>query len=241
VNQTCKFCGREAKLIEAHVIPRSFFRLDPSDRLPARLATNVEGRHAQNIPKGIYDRELLCLPCERQFSEWDDYGAELFVRGWSSIDTLVAGTEHVGYGLPSYDYDKLKLFFLSVLWRAHASAHTMFAKIDLGVREIALKQSLIDRNAGDLQHFGVVLEAFDDENVGMLNPETERIEGLRFVRMYLGHIIVFVKVDSQPFNDSLDHVAMGPGKPLALLKKAFRGSRERNAMLKLVKNSGPQK
>ena len=36
----CKLCGEDRKLIEAHVIPKSFHRLDPHDPTPARLATS---------------------------------------------------------------------------------------------------------------------------------------------------------------------------------------------------------
>jgi len=85
-----------------------------------------------------------------------------------------------------------------------------------------------------MHHFGVVLQAFDDENVGMLNPQPERLLGLRFIRFYLSHITIFFKVDSQPFADPLDHIALCPGRPLALLQKSFVGSKERRVMQKLV-------
>src|ERR1035438_10070720 len=114
----CKLCGQDRKLIEAHIIPKSFFRLDPSDKKPARLGTNVSGRYAQNIPKGVYDNGIVCEPCERVFSPWDDYAADLFINNWKAIQPLNAGSEQVGYGLPEYEYLKLKLFFMSVLWPA---------------------------------------------------------------------------------------------------------------------------
>jgi hypothetical protein len=230
----CKLCGSDGKLIEAHIIPRSFFRLDPKDKTPARLITNVEGRYAQSIPKGVYDKGIVCESCERTFARWDDYGADLLVKNWASIQPLMAGSEHVGYGLPAYDYAALKLFFLSLLWRAAVSTHPMFEKVDLGPRESGLKQSILSGDAGDMNHFGVVLQAFDDDNVGMLNPEPERLQKLRFIRFYLAHIIAFIKVDSQPFADPLDEIALNPGKPLTLLKKLFVGSRERKAMLNVV-------
>lgn len=230
----CELCGQDRKLIDAHIIPRSFFRIDPSDRIPARLVSNVQGRYPQNIPKGIYDKGILCENCERTFSAWDDYGADLFIKNWEAIQTLVAGSEQVGYGLPEYDYVKLKLFFLSVLWRASVSTHPMFAKVDLGPRNGPLKQSILSGDPGDMNHFGVVLEAFDDNNVGMLDPHPERVLGLRFIRFYLSHVIAFLKVDSQLFVDPLDHIALAPGKPLVLLQKPFMGSKERRAMIRLV-------
>lgn len=199
---TCKLCGQNRRLIEAHVIPRSFFRLDPSEQKPARLVTNAKGRYPQNVPKGVYDKGILCESCERVFSPWDDYAADLFVKNWGAIQKLTAGSEQVGYGLPAFDYSKLKLFFLSVLWRAAVSSHPMFDNVDLGLREPILRQSILSGDPGDMNYFGVVLQAFDDENVGMLNPQSERLKGLRFVRFYLAHIILFVKVDWRPLQCS---------------------------------------
>jgi len=235
----CKLCGQDRKLIEAHVIPKSFFRLDPADQRPARLVTNVSGRYPQTIPKGVYDKSILCEPCEHVFSSWDDYAADLFIKNWKSIQPLMAGSEQLGYGLPKYDYFRLKLFFLSVLWRAAISGHPMFDNVDLGPREAVLKQSILAGDPGDVNYFGVVLQAFDDENVGMLNPQPETLLDLRFIRFYLSHVIAYFKVDPRPFADPLDHIALGPDRPLVLLQKSFLGSKERRLMLKLVLSQRP--
>src|ERR1051326_1929174 len=161
----CKLCGLDKKLIEAHVIPRSFFRIDPQEKQPSRLVTNVEGRYAQKIPKGVYDASIVCEECERTFSGWDDYADELFLKSWDKFEKITHEGQEIGYSLPSYDYPKLKLFFLSVLWRAAVSDHVMFAKIDLGPRELPLKESVLRSEAGDINHFGVVLQAFDSTDV----------------------------------------------------------------------------
>jgi hypothetical protein len=232
----CKLCGHDRKLIKAHIIPKSFFRLDSADQKPARLITNVGGRYAQNIPKGVYDKGILCETCERVFSPWDDYAADLFIKNWKAILPLTAGSEQVGYGLPEYDYPRLKLFFMAVLWRAAVSSHSMFENVDLGPREADLKQSILSGDPGDMNQFGVVLQAFDDENVGMLNPQPERLLGLRFIRFYLSHIIAYLKVDSRPFTDPLDHIALSPGRSLVLLLRPFVGSKERRVMQKLVRS-----
>ena len=71
----CRLCGLEKKLIEAHVIPRSFHRISPEKGV-IRLVTNAEGRYTQNVPKGVYDyclhksrlttvRQFISLGCTR--------------------------------------------------------------------------------------------------------------------------------------------------------------------------------
>jgi hypothetical protein len=230
----CKLCGEDRKLIEAHVIPRSFHRLDPKDTRPARLVTNVQGRHGQNIPKGIYDKTILCEQCERRFSKWDGYAAQLLINDWKQLAPIMNGAEQIGYTLPAYDYPSLKLFFLSVLWRAAVSTHVMFSNINLGIREGVLKQSILSGDPGDIDHFGVVLQAFDTTDIGLLSPHLERFSGLRYARFYLSHVIVFIKVDSRPFDEPFKSLALGHRRPLVLLIKQFLTSAERRVMRKLV-------
>jgi hypothetical protein len=181
----CKLCGLDKKLIRAHVIPRSFYRIDPAEKTPTRLVTNVAGRYAQKTPIGVYDDTIVCEDCEHRFTKWDEYGDELFLKSWDKFAPIIHRNEEVGYGLNAYDYSKLKMFFLSVLWRASVSSHPMFSNIELGAREVILKQAIWNSDPGDIDHFGVVLQAFDSTDVGILNPHPERFSGVRYCRFYI--------------------------------------------------------
>ena len=99
----CELCGQDKKLIEAHVIPRSFHRIDPSDKEPTRLVTNVEGRYTQKARKGVYDGSIVCEDCERHFTRWDDYADEIFLKSWDKFEKLTQQGEDVGYRLRAYD------------------------------------------------------------------------------------------------------------------------------------------
>ncbi|MBC7946697.1 MAG: hypothetical protein H7Y42_02375 [Chitinophagaceae bacterium] len=230
----CKLCGFDKPLVDAHVIPRSFHRIDPNGDGPPRLVTNEKGRHTQKVRKGVYDSTILCVECEHRFSEWDDYGDDLFLKGWDQFEKMTDGTCHFGYHLPAYDYPKLKLFILSVLWRASVSSHVMFSKIDLGGRETVLKQSILQADPGSVDQFGVLLQAFDSNEIGILNPHLERFDGIRYCRLYLGHVIAFIKVDSRPLGETFRHLALTPYTPLRIAIKNFGTSPERAIMQKLV-------
>ncbi len=121
----CRFCGEERKLIKAHIIPRSFYRIDPTDRQPSRLVTNVEGRYTQKIRSGIYDSSLVCEECEHRFGPLDDYANELLLKSWDKFEKIADCGQCIAYRFPKFDYCLLKLFFISVLWRAHASRHVI--------------------------------------------------------------------------------------------------------------------
>ena len=230
----CKLCGEDKKLVDAHIIPKSFHRIDPDDRQPSRLVTNVEGRYPQKIRKGIYDSAILCEDCEHHFSRWDDYADNIFLKSWGKFEKISVAGEDFGFRLSSYDYALLKMFFLSVLWRAAVSQHVMYSKIQLGPREPILRDSILRSAPGDVDYFGVVLQAFDSTEIGILNPLLERFSGVRFCRIYLSHIIAFIKVDSRPFHEPFKSMALGATQQLVLAHKNFMTSPERRIMRNLA-------
>jgi len=230
----CRLCGLDKKLIEAHVVPKSFFRIEPTDEGPLRLVTNVEGQFAQKLPKGPYDSAIICESCERRFSRWDDYGDHLFIKSWDSFERIPLPNGDFAFGLPTYEYPTLKLFILSVLWRISVSTHRMFSGIALGPLEETLRMAIWNAEPGDANFFGVVLQAFDTTDVGILNPGSERFGHLRFCRIYLSHVIAFIKVDSRSFDDPFLSLALRPNSPLVLASKKFATSPEKRIMTKLV-------
>ena len=230
----CRFCARDRKLVEAHIIPRSFFGINPSQKQPVRLVTNVTGRYSQKVPKGVYDSTIVCEECEQRFSPWDDYAFEIFMESWGSFDKITERGQDICYCLPSFDYPRLKLFFMSLLWRAAVSSNPFFGKVDLGSREEVLRVAIERSDPGSVDFFGVVLQAFDSEDIGILDPYAERFSGIRFYRFYLSHVIAFIKVDSRPFLDPFASMALGPDRKLVLIHKDFINSKERQIMKKLV-------
>lgn len=230
----CRLCGNERPLIDAHVIPKSFHRIDPTERHPSRMLTNVPGMYARKLRKGVYDSKIVCEECERRFSPWDDYAAELFLEKWADFQPIVEGGSHVGFTIPAFDYPKLKLFFISLLWRAHVAGHQMFYQVDVGPHEELLKQSILGSDPKDPNHYGIVLQAFDTSAVGMLNPHPERFFGVRFYRFYLAHVIAYVKVDQRPIPAVFQSGMLSPGSALVLAAKNFATSPERTIMRNLV-------
>jgi hypothetical protein len=129
----CKFCHQEGKLIEAHVIPRSFFEIEPGN-LP-RVASNKDGVFPKRAPAGIYDPQLVCENCERLFSRFDDYAQRLLLTNREAAKPIYLEKQAIAYVYEQYDYKDLKLFFLSLLWRASESSHCFYQHIKLGPHE----------------------------------------------------------------------------------------------------------
>ena len=126
----CKFCGEKTTLCGSHIIPKAFYQLNKFGRqVGVCPATNhVDKTRYQN---GIKE-PLLCAKCDRELGKLDDYAQNILLRRiqehhFKDIDELKI------YLLQAddFDYAKLRLFFISLAWRASISS----ARFSLGKYE----------------------------------------------------------------------------------------------------------
>jgi len=93
--------------------------------------------------KGIRER-LLCGDCEQQLSVYEKYVREVLMGG---VEIVVQNEGNL-LKLSELDYDKFKLFQLSILWRASISNHPMFSRVRLGPHEEIIRKMIQAGNPG---------------------------------------------------------------------------------------------
>jgi hypothetical protein len=115
-------------------------------------------QHTLEICQKGYREPLLCDECERRLQPWETYTARLLYGGRSRRGVLteegLATREVVGVG-----YASLKLFAMSVLWRASVSNLLGFQAVSLGVKHEGRIRSLLlagDPGAPDEYGFTVI-------------------------------------------------------------------------------------
>ena len=235
----CKLCGHDKKLVEAHVIPRSFHEpLKEGGQTPI-IITSKPGVYPKRSHIGVYDKEIVCEECEAIFSPWDDYGHEFLTQKLEDARYLVSNGEKLAYNFGLCDCDKLKLFFLSVLWRAGVSKQQLFNKVQLGQFEEKLRQVVLSKDAGGVGDFSVALSKFDApaNQTGILNPDRTKYEGVNHYRLYLGGYMAIIKVSSQPPPKCFDGLYIAPNQNVFCLIRDFKKSKEFMAMVYTAKNS----
>ena len=130
----CALCEKEKTLIDSHIFPafmwRSGFKQEPM------LEFSLNEKYPKKRPNGIYQK-LLCNTCEKIICQYEDYGSPFLeqVRGitpkgphieiFNKCDNMKGANK-------KYNYSKLKLLFLSILWRASVSTMPQYAQCDLG-------------------------------------------------------------------------------------------------------------
>lgn len=230
----CKFCGIESALIKAHIIPAGFFRRIQLGKEALEVITNTAGEYTKRSQLGEYDR-IVCCKCEAIWQEWDNYAQELLAEEPLNGTARYRGNRKICYVVDNYEYKKLKLFFISLVWRASVSSRKFFARVSLCQFEDKAKQHIVNNDPGGSEDFSVVLSKFDHPlSKAILDPYMYDNSGVNYVRFYLASYMADIKVDNKPTPVPLSQSIMAENRPLYIICRDFNKSKELDLMRKLV-------
>ncbi|MCH7721105.1 MAG: hypothetical protein IH988_08985 [Planctomycetes bacterium] len=214
-----------------------------ADTSTARLATNCPGEYDRTVTTGFYDPSLVCEACERKFSPWDGYGkAILLDTDWESAQ--VGGDDRRAYCIRSFDYTRLKLFFMSVLWRIAGTARREFRQVDLGPHGDKLARDIESCDPGGIDDWSVTLARFVgshpaipelEAKVAWLDPHRTRFGGVNCVNIYMADFIAMIKVDQRPFGEPVRRLCIARDKPLYIIIRDFGSSKELALMTNMAR------
>ena len=131
-NTICKFCGKEKKLIKAHIIPRNFYLARKNDKY---LCINSKTGEYTYQQQGGYDSNILCGDCDNNIlGEFDKEGYRVLFGDFNKYQYVQIHPKYKIYQLDNsnFDYAKLRKFFISILWRASISQLEEWSNINLG-------------------------------------------------------------------------------------------------------------
>ena len=183
----------------------------------------------------------MCEECEKIFGSYDQYAAELLLNSEKDQKPLTQNNEVVGWQIDTFDYKRLKLFLISLLWRAGASEQIQFQKIKLGKYLDKAKGLLLTGSSGAENDFSFIIARFGDAagQAHFADPHPELKNDvfgkLNAYRFYLGAgYIVYIKVDKRPFPEESLPVVATLGKPLIIMRRTdFLLSKEFEVMKKV--------
>ncbi len=251
---TCKFCTKSRQLCKSHIQPRWLYR----ERGTNFKLIASDAIFEKSAPIGPYEH-LLCLECEGLMGKYDDYSATFFKGSrWWPRD------ERTNWRVIfQYDYSLLKLFMLSMLWRAGVAQTDYFANVVLSEPVLDDLHSMIEkRDAGNEQDYSVMIQMREPrgglEKVGRSPYIKKRSDNLEWCRFDLNEFSCDIKISKdqtsmEPKILLTDRppilVVTGPTYTERLLEfkdqslarsERERVFREEQAMKKLAKNDSMQ-
>lgn len=166
VSGVCKLCLKHAKLVDSHIIPRSFYE---EYRAKPLKAISSSSTRARTIQIGIYG-QFLCGSCEAKFNELDTKAFD-FIKNKANATCVaenVEGRELLVVENAITQKELIHKFALSVLWRAANSNREEYHPIELGIYNekirIALESGKFEQNLLDAT--GLMLWEFRGSVVG---------------------------------------------------------------------------
>jgi hypothetical protein len=231
---------QEAKMVDAHVIPRSFFEAIKSKGKQDYLvmASTETGMFDKRSRIGVYDSTILCSTCEKLFSPWDDYAARLLLSKALPKDILYEDSGRpIARVIASYDYERLMLFFVSLLWRASVSTQPFYSRIKAGPHEEILRQVILRKDLSLNKRVSVLLAQFvnyDDPSQTFFDPYCTRFEHVNFCVFFLATYVAYIKLDKRPLLGSWNEATLKPGKAMAIILRDFRSSSDRHVFGKIA-------
>lgn len=211
----CRLCREERRLSQSHVVPafiwRTWFR-HPERVL--RAGYRQKSRHLRPSPAklGLVQKEprepLLCSDCEGFLN---DHYEKPALRPWLQIAGFGEGAPLQEFrgasgGRPFWvfrglDYKSLKLFLLSILWRAHASSLPEYMGVNLGPHGERIRQMLRGEGPGRQLEYPVMLFRLLEPPPFIPNPLSIRLEGHRACRLSFPGVVAWAIASSHPVPD----------------------------------------
>ncbi|MFZ2193168.1 MAG: hypothetical protein WAV31_02910 [Candidatus Moraniibacteriota bacterium] len=237
----CKLCQKEKELTKSHIIPKVFFDFLYTERNEGSLIMVGKNKHNKRRPVGSYEK-LLCTECEQMLGVYDDYAQGLLLK---KPLKFYPDVEKLAYLIGTYDYAKLKLFFLSLLWRSSIASLEEFGHIDVGSFESRLKELILSQSVGKDDEFSVFITRFDsnDEKIkfivkrSIMLPAKQKIDGINYSVFYLSNgYKIYIKVDKRSSIDIYRKFILKNNHSLVILRlDNFENSPEYKILLDMVK------
>jgi hypothetical protein len=223
----CSLCKKEKKLIRSHIIPEGFYTKTYDEYRRARYAS--KSREILKYMQKGYWEHLLCKQCDGDIiGSYDKYAIEVIrdkkhIKEQSYVNLLK---------WDNLDYNRFKLFHLSVLWRAHLSKENCRA-INLTEEQAEqLRQYILSGKAPDEYEYPLyglsLFDAFSNVNqcdeiitFGNCYQRLEAPDSKMFVFIY-GGIAWHYIVPCAKHDDILQSLFLKKSKSFILEKQNLR-------------------
>lgn len=218
----CAFCDNEKPLCDSHIIPLGIWRL--KDTGSGFLEVSTESYlKPKRINKGWYQK-LLCSDCEGYFGKhFDDIGRNFFADA-GSWKPITLGPGATFFELSGADPSKLKLFVLSVLWRASIATYEPFADLKLlPNQEQRLKEMLLTQDSGGKHEFGSAIFRYADDGRQLhrvaVAPRMFRASGcVRYAEIHFNEFACRINISNQKDEARFDKFWLDVSEPVRIMQ-----------------------
>lgn len=219
----CRLCLQNKELInKSHILSDFFFdNIYGDDHEAYRVPLNAL-KEGKKIHTGEFEGGLLCQECDNcVLGGYENYGSKFIFgrRDKKPLPNVNAETQlHADNKLKStfitgIDYKKLKLFMLSLLWRASVSSRPFFAQVQLGRYEEEIRRMLLNGVPGEQMMFPTMVNVIVGQNhfvsKQIISSPTKFRDGHCIAyQFHVGRLIFMYYVSPSGIPDAIKEVAL---------------------------------
>lgn len=202
----CKLCNKEKQLIKKSHILSEFLHANLFDEHHKlyKFEVNEMAKPNPRVSKpssGSYEGDLLCNDCDNVvLNRYEDYIARAQSMGFSDERNPKCKFEKRNgvnfHDIENLDYEKTKLFLLSLLWRAHISSFSEYSEVSLKPADAEkIREMLLNQHSSNDQDIQISIFKFEkgsgfDSFIGQ--PIGHEIENSPIYSIIInGHLVVF--------------------------------------------------
>src|SRR5680860_1072410 len=178
----CRLCLQDKKLISAHIIPEFMYSRMKDEKnvfYEMHLKLNKEKIRSRKVQTGEFDKTILCEDCDNRiiganyekYAQNSMYGKDIDLELAPICKNYQNSNDGAKYSIcKNIDYGKMKLFLLSILWRASITNRKMFRDVDLGGKhEERLRILLYENIIPNETEYPIVMTSFMRTNHSLKN------------------------------------------------------------------------
>ena len=201
----CKLCLQKKKLIKkSHIIPNFMYAgIFNDDHVLYKININEFDR-SQKLYTGEYESDILCEHCDNDvIGQYETYAHKILYGGrLYSGENIEFQNQKNQHGFTStyikgVDYEKFKLFLLSLLWRASISSRDLYKQISLGPHEDIIRKMIINGCPKKQMEYPCMISTYL-HNKKELSPDfigqpikVKNNDGTRYVFLIGGFLFMF--------------------------------------------------
>lgn len=203
----CKLCKQDKALIDrSHIFPEFVYSnmYNQHHRLNEVIVdAETNQQQIRTLPQGLYEGGLLCRECDTQvIGQYESYASKFLNCNNFGRNERPAFTEAQIKGVEflnctNINYTKLKLFLLSLLWRADISSINNFKSVSLGPYREKIRNMIYSGDPSDDKDISIIILSWNNDNTAVpreyiFQPTRHKNNGkTHYVILLQGYMFVY--------------------------------------------------
>jgi hypothetical protein len=234
--EKCKLCQQEKPLIKkSHIIPDFLYKCsgiynEKHQIHKIEIREFLKTKKIKYAPTGEYEGGLLCKECDNELiGNLESYAnrvlnGNLSPKEYINCQNYKNSNDGFEYTIcENVDYNRFKLFLLSILWRASISSRKIFNDAKLNeVDNENIRLMLINNNGGRINEYPVVTLSYTrDKNVPIdliIQPIKSVCPDKTLITFLIAGFVYTFYISANYSNlEEINNIAISPNNTLTIM------------------------